>query len=365
MFARFARCLLCLSLTGIGFSGNVVASSADDYLPGFAITLQHETVSDKVSYSPNLQAGGFAEPIEKPRFQSHAFSLTYRPDPRLRYHFSLAQRQMNSLRDAFVINELSGGVKRRFHLSQASRYSLDIGFDASVNHASEIYKNSYTSYANQLITEVRLLEPRDVRLSVSADLAMSLTDRLKMNLAVSGGMSQTSQNEVVGSARLDNDCRYAFNASTQGGSVRQLERCGDLISFEQHYPSDQTLNDRLGFSVADDLTYRDYFFGPQVSLHWLQGPWSIGAGYEFRQYFRPTLDHRIRQSGETPVSRSHSAFAGASIDVLRHWQVDVRVRYQQAAFLDDIPFLYNALTHERYRGNGVIRYALKVTRFFD
>lgn len=342
-----------------------MASPVDEFVPGFAIALQHETVSDTVGYSPNLQTGGFANAVQKPRFQAHGFTLSYSPDRRTHYHFTLRERQMNSLRDAFVINEISTGLSRRFQLKGASRYTLGMGVNASVNHSPEIYKNSYTNYADHLITEVRLIEPRDARLSVSADITLELTSRLRMTVALNGGLSQTSQKEVQGSARLDNDCRYAFNASTQGGSVRQLERCGELISYEQSYPTNQALNDRLGFSVADDLTYRDYFLGPQVSVGWRQGAWAIETGYAFRQYLRPMLDQRMRDAGDTPVTKSHSGYANASVDVFSHWKIDARVGYQRAAFLDDVPFLYNALTHERYSGKGVIRYALTITRHFD
>ncbi|MFK7859589.1 MAG: hypothetical protein AB8B64_12245 [Granulosicoccus sp.] len=342
-----------------------MASPGGVLFPGFVVTLQHETVSDTVDYSPNLQAGGFADAVQKPRFQSQGFHLSYNTDRQTHFHLKFAQRQMNSLRDSFVINGLSAGVKRRYPSLDERMYSLDFGLNASINQASEIYKNSYTNYADHLITEVRLIEPRDARLSVSADLAVALTSRLQMNVELSGGLSQTSQREVVGSARLDNDCRFAFNASSKGGSVRQVERCGNLISYVQRYPTNQALNDKLGFSVADDLSYRDYFIGPKITLQWRKGAWSIDTGYQFRQYFRPTLDKRIREAGETPVTRSQSAFASAGVNVLRHWQIRAGVRYQQAAFLDDIPFLYTALTHGRYLGNGVIRYAFSVTRFFD
>ncbi|MDC0434906.1 hypothetical protein OAM69_04625 [bacterium] len=53
------------------------------------------------------------------------------------------------------------------------------------------------------------------------------------------------------------------------------------------------------------------------------------------------------------------------MDVFKNWQLAALVRYQRAAFLDDIPFLYSALTNERYRGDGVIRYGLSISRFFN
>ncbi len=344
--------------------GHAIASPGNEYIPGFAIAIQHETVNQSVDYSPNLEVGTLAAPVEKPRFQAYGIQLSYTPDRRTRYALGVSQHEMNSLRDAFFINQLTAGVQRQILRPDESSVSLDLGFNMQVNHASEIYKNSYTNYNDQLINEVRLVEPSDVRLSMRANLGVALTHRLQMNVALSGGMSQTSQKKVVGSARLDNDCRYAFSASAQGGSVNQLERCGSLISYDQYYPSDRALNDRLGFSVTNDLTYRDYFLGSQASLAWQLGSWRVEGGYEFRQYFRPTLDHRIRSAGAIPVTRSHSAFGGASFDLLRHWQLNARVHYQRAAFLDDVPFLYTALTHQRYRGDGVIRYALTITRFF-
>jgi len=356
------RTVVGLALINTMYGGSAIALPSSG--EGFSIALQHETVSDSVGYSPNLQQGGFAAVEQKPRFQSTGFALSYTPDQLIRYRASLKQRHMHSLRDSFVINELSAGIKRRLHSKFSAPHTLDIGFETRFNYASEIYKNSYTSYADHLITEVRLKQPRDVRLSVRADLGVVLTDHLQLDVAFSGGLSQTRQEEVVGSAKLDNDCRYVFNASTTGGVVRQEERCGNLVSYEQRYPTSQALNNKLGFSVADDVTYWDYFFGPQLSLRWMRGGWSLGTGYELRQYIRPMLDDRILKAGGKPVSSSHSAFLKAGVNVFRHWNIAAQVQYQQAAFLDDIPFLYNALTYERYRNKSVLRYALSVSRYF-
>lgn len=347
-------------------SSDVIAAPVDDDHPqGFAISLLHETVSDTVDQSPNLAEGGFATPVTKPRFKSDGFALSYKPDSHTRFHLLIAKRQMNSLRDSFEINGIRAGMRRRLNPSDTSWYSLGIGFDASVNFSPEIYKNSYTNYDDQLIKEVRIVQPRDARISIRADMAWALTDRLKMQFALSGGVSQTTQKEVIGTVQRDNECRYAFSASSQGGSVRQLERCGSLLSYVQKYPTNQSLIDTLGFSVTDDLSYRDYFLGPQISMRWKQGAWSLSTGYEYRQYFRPTLDRRIRQAGDVPVTRSYGGFASANVGLFTHWQLNARVMYQRAAFLDDVPFLYSAFTHERYRGNGVIRFGLTLSRFFD
>lgn len=329
-----------------------------------AISIHHETIGDSVSYSPNLPEGGFADPQNKPRFQAVGIDLRFNSRRNTRFNVSAKQRQMNSLRDSFVVNEFNVGVIKKYKASYLSRFSLDLGIDFRVNQTSEIYKNSYTSYADQLITEVRLLEPEDARLSAQANLGIELASRTKLHIGMSGGISQTSQKSVTGLAQADNNCQYNFAASRSNGSVSQVGRCGSTLLFSQFYPSDELVDSNLGFSVNNDLSYRDYFIGPNLTLEWSKGNLKLSAGYEFRQYYRPELDDRIRSSGGSPVTRNQNAFANVQMGFWKNWQLNARTTYQSAAFLDDVPFLYTALTYQRFIDNNVLRYSFKLTRFF-
>ena len=293
-------------------------------------------------------------------------ALSYVSDKQTRYQLGITERTLTSLRDSFVIDEFSLGVNRTVDTrSLDSRFSLNVGLNARVNRATEIYKNSYTAIADQLVTEVRLKEPRDTRLTLHADLGMALSPHLLVNVELSGGLSQTRQKRVVGVGRSNDNCEYAFSASGNGGSINQLGSCDNVLSFSRVFPSDEAVDEELGFSVDNDITYRDYFLGPKISMLWRKGIWTLDGGVSLRQYFRSKIDDRIRDGGGTPVTRSQSAFAGAAVKLLTHWQLDARVRFERAAFLDDIPFLYTTLTHERFSGKGVFRYAVSVTRFFD
>ena len=355
---------LCLLPNGMLLTCDAVAQYNDDPSSRLSVTLQYETVGGRVNYSPNLPDGGFAPADRRARFQSAGFVVAHESTQKNSYYLSFKQRQLNSLRDTFTIYEAGVGVSRPIQRLKSNRYSLEIGLDAHFNYASEIFKNSYTSYADTLITEVRFKEPQDARLALSLDMAMILTDHLHLQAGLSGGLSRTDVKRVTGSAILENGCGYEFNATSNGGSLQQIGSCGSLVSYEQNYPNNQTLKDRLGFSVTDDLTYRDYFLAPELSLHWQRDAWTLATGYEFRQYFRPSIDHRIRQSGGAPATRNHNAYAQAGVQIFNNWQVAAGVRYQRAAFLDDIPFLYNALTYQRYNGKGVLRYNLSLSRYF-
>lgn len=369
-FASLARCklvLLCLafSLTqSTQAIGGEWAGPTASEPSRFALSLELESVNDSVNYTPNLPSGRFAEPQEKPRFHANKLRISFSPPGANKFYASISQRQLTSLRDAFVVNQVRAGLQRRLPALKSPQYNLAVGVDAMFNYASELYKNSYTDYDDQLITEVRLIEPRDTRLSAQAQLGISLPRKIKVHVDLIGGFSHTSQKSVKGASRLSNQCNYEFNATESGGSVHQLGQCGQVVSFKQTYPNDAALNNRLGFSVAKDVSYRDYFLGTGVSLGWSIGPFLLNTGYQFRQYFRPTIDDRIRAAGGAPVTRSHNAFASTSITLFTHWQVNVNATYQSAAFLDDIPLLYTALTHQRYGGKGVIRYALSLVRFF-
>lgn len=329
-----------------------------------AISVYHETVGDSVNYTPNLPEGGFADPQRRSRFQSIGLDLAYRANLRTKYNFSIQRRQINSLRDSFVVNEFQAGIEKRLKTPLMSRFSLDVGVGFTANQSSEIYKNSYTSYADRLITEVRLREPQDARLSAKAILGIELTGNTKFHIGISGGVTRTQQKNITGAARLDNNCEYNFSASNNSGSLTQVGRCGSTLLFKQFYPTDESVNTNLGFSVNSDLSYRDYFIGPSLRVEWNKGNLRLSAGYEFRQYFRPNIDDRIREAGGSPITSNQNAFTNAQLMFWQNWQLDVRAAYQSAAFLDDIPFLYTTLTYQRFSDASVIRYALQLTRFF-
>jgi len=326
--------------------------------------VQQETVGDSVRYTPNTTNGQFATPDTRPRFESQRLTFSYGTDHRTKFFLSVKQRQMNSLRDSYDINELSFAYKRRISGNRQSPYSLDFDISAIINQSSEIYKNSYTHYGDQLITGIRLQDPRDVRLSVGADLGVSMSDRMRLRVAIKSGFTKTSHDGIAGTTRQNDNCKFAFNASSNDGSINLLERCGSLISYNRHYPNEEALDNRLGFSVTKDLSYIDVFIGSLVSISWQHQVWTAATGFDFHQYYRPTIDHRIRQNGDSPVTRTQSVFVQVSRGMWKHWRAGFQAKYQRAAFLHDVPFLYTALTHQRYQGKSALRYAMTITRFF-
>ena len=358
---RFALSVL------IGILGsNTIAFAAarGSHTPGFSMSVIHGTVNDDVAYSPNLPAGGFAPAQNKARFNSNRIKLSYSTSVNSRIDVGLGQLRMTSLRDEFVINSLKAGIQRTVYTSVDRKYGLDLGLFTGFNYATQIHKNSYTNFGDQLITDVRLLNPRDYRLTLAGKLGVVLTDQLQLTVELNGGSTRTTQRSIKGMARLSNNCRFQFNANESSATVRQLDSCGRLQSFERQYNSDNTLTEELGFSVARDISYTEYFAGTRVALTWRKDKLRLKAGYAARGYNRPTLDSRIRNSGDQPVTSSQQLDVGVYRDIFDHWQISTGAIYQKSAFLDDVPFLYSALTNQRYQDKNVLRFQFELRRQF-
>jgi len=156
----------------VPFSQTVSADLAQQHRSGISASL--ESVGDQVDYSPNLPSGGFAPPQARDRYRTGKLSYFTRVGEKIRLDADLSQREMNSLRDSFQINQISLAASRESGSAlDEKRFSL--GASLTLNHADELYKNSFTEYNDQLITEVRLNGSSDATLEASARLGMSMS----------------------------------------------------------------------------------------------------------------------------------------------------------------------------------------------
>ena len=329
-----------------------------------SISITAETIGDKVSYSPNLVGGGHAYPERRSRHQSTRFEYTHSETPETLLNLSLSQRQLNSVRDSYDINQLT--INYAIRVSPTlSRYSVDFSFGALLNHSDSLVKNSFTNYAGNLITRSSIENPQDQTLYANVISGFTVSKRVRTKLLVGGGVTRSDHESINGIGVSNNGCQYAFAADSGGGSLRQIGVCGDVINYQQTFVSEDGVSERLGFRPSEDVAYLARFaqFGAQIS--WSTSSIAMSIGYRYRHYFRGKIDENITVIGNSPVNVSQTLEAEVSYQPNRRWKLTLGTTYYSAPFLDDVPMLYTAFTSDRYDNTDVLNFRLVGSWYFD
>ncbi len=324
------------------------------------LTLSSEGVGDSVDQSPNLPAGGFAPPQSKPRFQAFSASIDWDMSARTRVRVSFAQREMNSLRDSFEINQIALSAFTRIS-PVGVPYLLGVNVGLAVNQADQLVKNSFTNYNGATLRSASINRPQDRTFSAALTGLRPLGRGFTLVGKFGAGVVSSDHDSMQGVGQNSEGCQYVFSTDGSTGSLKQQGVCGMLVSYSQKYANEDGVEDRLGFRSSEDVAYKARFVGAGGALGWSHQAVSVSVGYRLRQYFRDRLDRRISVNGDTPTRVSQIARAIIAYSPQRRWSVSLASIYQTAPYLDEIPLLYTAFTSERYTGGGALSFQLSVT----
>ena len=325
-----------------------------------AVTLSSEGVGDRVDQSPNLPDRGFAPSQSKPRFQAFSASIDWDLNARTTLSVSLAQRELNSLRDSFEINQFALSAVTRISPVRAP-YLLGVSVGLAVNHADQLLKNSFTHYNGATLRSASISRPQDRTLSAALTGVRPLGNGFTFLGRLSAGLVSSDHDAMQGQGQSSEGCQYAFSTNGATGSLQQQGVCGVLVSYSQEFANEDGVEDRLGFRSSEDVSYKARFVDAGGGLGWSYRLVSVSVGYRFRQYFRDGLDRRISVNGDTPTRVSQIATAIIAYRPGRRWTVTLASIYQTASYLDDIPLLYTAFTSERFTDGDSLSFQLSVT----
>jgi len=197
------------------------------------LQLQHKTVGDSVGYSPNLPQGGHADPVERSRFDENTAKITVHRGQKLSLHATIGQRQFTSLRDNFEFNAIGAGLRYQFYTGSSSNTFLM--FDYSSNRAGRLSKNSYTTINNQVIKAVAINGPSDSQWNLGLQHQKRIGNTANISVYGSFGKTDTSHDGLTGLLTRGN-CNYSFDFGAAGGSVNQIDTCGNLTALSRTYP---------------------------------------------------------------------------------------------------------------------------------
>lgn len=327
------------------------------------ITLALESVEDNVDYSPNLETGEFANPQSRPRFKASSLGVHWQVSPQTSFGASIAQREVNSLRDSFDISQLSISATRLFAPATA-RYTLGASVGLSMNYSDVLVKNSYTNYNDAVIRGASINRPRDQTLTAGFFAGLNLKHGFSLSAQVAAGVLESDHDYIEGQGQSREGCEYAFTASEHSGSLNQQGSCGALVSYSQEFISEQGVEERLGFLPSQDVSYRARFIEAGTGMAWTRQALSILLDYRIRQYQRGQLDIRIEDNGDTPTRVSQVVRANLSYRFSQRWSLSMSSIYQTAPYLDDVPLLYTAFTSQRFSDATALSFLISSTFTF-
>lgn len=314
------------------------------------IQLQHKTVGDSVGYSPNLPQGGHADPVEHSRFDENTAKITVHRGQKLSLHATVGQRQFTSLRDNFEFNAIGAGLRYQLHTGSVGSTFFMLDYDS--NRAGQLNKNSYTTLNNQVVKSVAINGPSDSQWNLGFQHLKSIGNNANVSVFGSFGKTDTRHDGLTGLLTRGN-CNYSFDFGVNGGTVNQIDSCGNLSALSRTYPDDATVQQEFGVSPVLDLQNRSMFlrFGASASKSFNR--WTLSADYYYQRYFRETLDDRILQAGGNVYDSNHTFTTSAGFQLTRDLSLTAKAEYHQHRYLDLVPVLYTRLTSERFSDDAV------------
>ncbi len=314
------------------------------------IAVDYKTVGDTVQYQPNLPTGGFATAVKKPRFKESNIGIRWQPIEQLSISGGLSKRRFTTLRDDFGFLKTSIGF--RYTSQKLKLKNTGFWFNFSSNNATELDKNSYTTINNQVIKSVVIKQPTDRILEFGVDRTFKLSSSTRLLTLISIGSTDTKHAGLEGDLTRGN-CEYQFNFSNNGGSVNQLNQCGDITALSRTYPDDNTVQQEFGVSPAIDLRNNSLFSKVGFGFSKDYGKWTFNSHYYFQKYHRDQLDKRIELSQNTAYDRNHVVSTTVQRTITNKLTLSAHAEYQLHRYLDEVPVLYTRLTSERFKDDAV------------
>jgi len=342
-----AAILVCLLLSPAGRANEQLIQSSGKDDPTLGIEVKIESVLDRVEYSPNLASGGYADAQRRQRYSMQSINVDRSFDGHRAVQVGVSKHSINSLRDSIDVNQVSLAYRRSLEKNKGRTWDLSIG--ANHSFAATFDKNSYTSTENGILTRATIKNPRDLDLFISATYKQPLTSAWRYAGTLLLGFQKTQFSNITGTGISSDGCKFNYSVGQSGGVIHQTEPCGVVQAFQQTYPNDHTLQDRLGVSPATDIQYQGWYLGQESTLtKSLDVNTTLSGGYSARYFMRQGVDDVNQGNTHSPVSMSHRFKVDLQRRLSKNLALTIEGNYRLAPFIETTPFLYTRFTAHRF-----------------
>lgn|GEM_PF-1661241 len=330
--------------------------------PGIALGVRYDSLLDEVGYAPNADGGGFLDARTRQRFTGAAVSLSRADIGRASLGLTLGSYRLVTLRDELQIDGVRAHAGWRLSAADAP-LRMRVLFDVSMNRSDAFDKNSWTELDGATLTRTRIAEPRDLQASIGLGAHRDGPLGAMLGGFARLGATRVSHDEVTGTGRDDDGCRYDVAASRQRASITLAEPCGRVLDYSEVYPDERGLNDRYGIAPSRDLDWQALWIEVGAGTLWSGERLSVALDWRYRHYRRDGIDERIEASGGTARRAAHVLSFKTGWAFTQRLSIGAGVDWRVAPWLDELPLMYNRYTAHR-QDTRLPSFRLSLTRRF-
>ena len=354
--------LLTAGLSAVIATGSLEAMPLDNFLSAHSglqgdhriqLEVSRDFATDEVAFSPNTDDGAHLPPRDRKRYLGQHLLLRASISPNLTLDAGLWERQLTSLRDSYALDTFHTALQFRLPFTlDAIHFAVRAGVWR--NSADTLHKNSYTRRDGYLFTSASVEQPSDLQTQINMIGSRMLSSGLEGSLFAGLGRSRVDFDSLSAIFRSDQDCRYRFDYEPGRAEVSQLDRCGSFIRFHMVLPNEDVIEDELGVSPRNELSYKSSYWQLGGSLKWQKSGWMTRVGYYYQRFDRGALDDLIRSRGDTPSTTIHNLQTDVSYHFSKRLGVFFRSEYMSNRLIDMVPFTYNAYTASKFGKSGLL-----------
>jgi len=315
-----------------------------------SVALELEGVGEQVPYSPNLPEGGYASPQNRQRYLKKSVSINWPTNAGPMLRARIAEHSFNSLRDTIKANQFSIGISQQWY---AQKLAQPITLDFSLQHSftDQFDKNSYTHTSKGLIKSASIHRPKDIDAALALRYQFFSDKSISLFTSTTIGFSKTQFKSIIGDGVSTEGCALDFELLSNGGSITQSNVCGQVQSYQQSFPDDESLQARLGVRPRSEMQYQAWYLQQNLSANkTINRKTQVNVGYSARFYTRGKIDDTNFGYQHKPVTTSQTFTLGAHYQLRKRLILQFIASYRIAPFLDAVPFLYTRYTAHRYTG---------------
>ncbi len=338
--------LFCITVIWTAQTRSVLAN-VEIKLPA-TLTIGYEGVPDVVAHQPRRSGDEQSLTTHHRRYTGQFLSATWMVGNRGRLQALLGSQSLYSKRNVYATNTVALAYHRLFHIPRLQgQASWSVGFKS--NLPNDFQRGSFTRVGSSILSEMRMESPGDLTAYALVKVNRKLSDQTAYSVQIGGGVTRVRYDALAGNASSADGCRYTFSVDSDNAVLTQQQACGQIESYQRHYPTGASIENQFGFSIEKDLEYVSHYWRVSADVrHQLTRRVGVGLTFIYHHHERPQMDERVNLQAGSPRSSSQTLRASAGYALTPKLSLISSASYRVAPFLSELPMLYSTFSYDKF-----------------
>lgn len=338
--------LFCITVIWTAQTRSVLAN-VEIKLPS-TLTIRYEGVPDEVAHQPRRSDEYQSLSTHHQRYSGQFLSATWIVGNRGNLQALLGSQSLYSKRNVYATNTVALAYQHLFQIPRLQwQASWSVGLRS--NLPNDFQRGSFTRVGSSILSEMRMESPGDMTAYALVKLNRKLTDQTEYSVQFGGGVTSVSYDALVGNASSADGCKYTFSVDSENAVLIQQQACGQVESYQRHYPTGASIENQFGFSIEKDLEYISNYWRVSADVrHQLTRRMGVGLSFVYHHHDRPQMDERVNLQGGSPRSSSQTLRASAAYSLTPKLSLISSASYRVSPFLSELPMLYSTFSHDKF-----------------